>query len=59
MRGGIFNHRLLFKNNRLLIVFPIVFWKFLWERGQSCDGGEKFVIGDPLSSPRENRGKPI
>ena len=29
--GGIFNNRLLFENSRA-IVFPIVFWKFLWGR---------------------------
>ena len=43
MGWGIFNNRLLFKNNGLF--FPIVLWEFLWgnkaviKEGKSCDRG--------------------
>ena len=53
--GGIFNYRLLFKNNKLLF-FPIVFWNFLWgEQGRDGGGQSRDREHPPVSLPtREN-----
>ena len=51
----IFNNRLLFESNRLM-VFPIVcFLEFLWE-DKALMEGDKVVMGDPESPTRENPG---
>ena len=50
--GGIFNNRLLLKNND--IVFSIVFQEFLWGRGQGLDRGEQICNE---GSPRPPLGK--
>ena len=51
--GWIFNNKLFFKNNMLL--FPIVFWKFLWG-DKALMEGYKVMIGGSPQSP--HKGKP-